>query len=190
MKFSFFILLLGGLASAQNICMQKLRIGSYKFANPNLGGTLEVKNSYAYFDSTSSTSPQGTPTAGFPAYVYPSPRGSLYTPTINGNAYLSPVTGTSGLYDLRWGNVPSNLQALSKLWWATGCGCGGNCGGICFLIDDTPSDDFTTGQWVAKKADATFPGNGYVVRWYNGTVALGSGYQSVLLWREPWVYDV
>lgn len=56
------------------------------------------------------------------------------------------------------------------------------------MIDDTPNDDFTTGQWVAKKAGATFPGNAYVVKWYNGTTPLGAGYQNVLLWREAWAY--
>ncbi|TGZ84453.1 hypothetical protein EX30DRAFT_336981 [Ascodesmis nigricans] len=176
------LFLLPLLARAQNICMQRLSIGSYKFANPNLSGNLEIHNGYAFFGVTPNSD-------GFPSYVYPNPRGQIFTPTVPGSAYLSPVSGgPSGLYNLRWGTVPGSAVPLSKLFYATGCGCGGNCGGACVVVDDTPADEFNTGLWLATAPVnlAGAPAGSWQVRWWNGTTGLPTGHNNVLLWRGAW----
>ena len=158
---------------------QYLYVGTYKFSPPlpttNTKLSLSACKNFVI----------GPESDGFPLTVpdYPAQRAAITSPERPG--YLT-LTGSStpGLYDLKW--AKDKRHAVKPEFFATSCGCGGNCGGTCLVWDKDPTTDWVEfGAWVLDERVAGV--DEWKVGWWNGTGVRPEGLTTIILWRSTFV---
>ncbi|KAI5777715.1 hypothetical protein EDC01DRAFT_676785 [Geopyxis carbonaria] len=193
MKFTTSILtaVLSALAAAQSTSPgpQMLYAGPYKRA-PALpaSNTALTLSTAAGSSALVLTSASRADVPGFPYTVNPWPTGRIESTWYpDGAMALVPAdpAQTSGTYYLEWADDGyGGVDGPAGTFTATGCDCGGNCGGFCVKVSDGAT--VLSGAWMVELTESVADG-GWRVGWSNGTAGLPAGWQGVFLWRTQWV---
>ena len=152
---------------------QVLRAGIYKFQTPlptsNTGLTLSATNNFVI-------GPVVTTSFFFTIPEAPTNSGKLTSPSRSG--YLDLAAGdVAGLYELKWEDDVT--EGAETEFLASGCDCGGNCGGACVRVEGQGPLD---GLWVLDERVAG--AEEWKVGYWNGTGTRPSGLTTIILWRQ------
>lgn len=93
--------------------------------------------------------------------------------------YLDLAAGdVAGFYELKWEDDVDEGAGAEFL--ASGCGCGGNCGGACVKAE---GQDEVAGEWVLDERVAGTEEE-WKLGYWNGTETKPEGLRSIILWRQ------